>query len=60
MTVEEILIERNGMTPREADEYIDQSLVEINDRLNDGEDIYNLCEELFGLTPDYLMEYLPN
>ena len=57
-TIKEILVERDGMTPEEADDLIDQAREDFDERIIEGEDVYNHCEEWFGLEPDFLMEFM--
>jgi hypothetical protein len=57
-TIKQILIERDGMTSTEAEEFIDAAKNAMNIYLMDGseEAAENICEEFFGLEPDYLDE----
>jgi len=57
-SIKQVLIERDGMTPEEADDLIAQAQDDFNDRLADGEDCYDICDEWFNLEPDYLMELI--
>ena len=54
MTIEEILIKRDGMTPGEAKEL----LQEARGRVLDGEDPEEILRDEFGLEPDYVFELL--
>lgn len=54
----EILIRRDGMSKEEARDLIKQARENLNERLADGEVPYDICEEWFGLEPDYIMELL--
>ena len=52
---------RDGLTAAEAAEQIREARAELWQRLEDGddqEDLYNFCEEEFGLEPDFLEELL--
>ena len=57
-TIKEILMRRDGMSAEDADDLIMQAYQELHDRLAVGEDADDICEEYFGLEPDYLMELL--
>ena len=54
MTIEEILIKRDGLTPEEANEI----LQEARGRVLDGEDPEEILRDEFGLEPDYVFELL--
>jgi len=58
-TIKEVLIERDGMSPNNADELIKQATQDLNERLLNGEMPFDICEEWFGLEPDYIDELLP-
>jgi len=58
-TIKEVLIERDGMSPNNADELINQATQDLNERLLNGEMPFDICEEWFGLEPDYIDELLP-
>jgi hypothetical protein len=51
-----VLIERDGLTQEEARRQVDEAREELSCRLADGEMPFDLCEELFGLEPDYLVD----
>jgi hypothetical protein len=59
-TIKNILMTRDNMTEMEADELISEAKADLNDRLEHGDTIsaYDICEEYFGLEPDYLMELM--
>lgn len=57
-TIVEVITERDGMTENEATALIDEARRELYKRLDEGEMPYDLCEEFFGLEPDYLEELL--
>lgn len=58
--IKSILISRDGMTPTEADDLIQEAKAQLNEYLeNDQQDLaYDICAEFFGLEPDYLDELL--
>jgi hypothetical protein len=61
MKIKRILMQRDGMSSEEADELIAEAKAELKNRLENG-DIFELdaeiCEEFFGLEPDYIFELL--
>lgn len=57
-TIKEVLIARDGMSEKEADDLIAEAKQDFNDRLETGESPMDICEEWFGLEPDYLDEFL--
>jgi len=60
LIIREILMERDDMTESAADELIEEAREAMQEYLsNDDQDsAYNVCEEYFGLEPDYLDELL--
>ena len=58
--IKDILIKRDNMSPEDADELIAQAKEAIEEYLDndDMESAYNVCEEYFGLEPDYLDELI--
>ena len=56
-TVRQILINRDRMTPQEADTAIQEMKEDMYQRLEDGIMPFNILEEYFQLEPDYLDEY---
>ena len=57
-TIKTILMRRDGLTAEEADEQIRDCREEANSRLAQGEMPFDICEEYFGLEPDYLEEII--
>ncbi len=57
-SIKEVLIERDGMSEEEAEDEIKAAQEDLNERLEAGEMPFNLCEEWFGLEPDYLEEFM--
>ena len=59
-TIKQVLIERDGMTAEEADELIAQARAQLEEYLEEGDfaGYENICEEFFGLEPDFLDELL--
>ena len=57
-TIKEVLMERDGMSEKEASDLIAEAKEDFNDRLENGGNPMDICEEWFGLEPDYLDEFL--
>jgi hypothetical protein len=59
-SIKDILVERDGLSESEALELIQNAREELQDLLIEGrmEEAENICEEHFGLEPDYLMELI--
>ena len=59
-TIKQVLMRRDGMTSADAEELISEARDQLQEYLEDGdlEAAENICEEFFGLEPDYLMELL--
>jgi hypothetical protein len=55
-SLKKVLMKRDGITSQEADELIAEAQEELDARLEDGdiEGAEAICEEFFGLEPDYL------
>jgi len=58
-SIKDILMERDGMTAADADNLIDDARADLAKRLDAGEMPHDICEEWFGLEPDYFFELLP-
>ena len=56
--IETVLMQRDGMTLQEARRLVREARAEALERLADGEMPYDICEEYFGLEPDYIEELL--
>ena len=56
-SIKQILIERDGMTPEDAESYIQEAIDELQELLADDnfEEAEDICATYFGLEPDYLM-----
>ena len=54
--LKKVLMSRDKMTSKQADERISQAADDLMQRLGEGEDCYDFCSEEFGLEPDYLMD----
>ena len=57
-TIKEVLMQRDGMEEKEAEDLIKEAREDLNERLANGEEPFDICEEWFGLEPDYLMDLL--
>jgi len=57
-TIKQILMRRDGMSAEEADELIREAKDDLDEQLYRGEYPFDICQEYFGLEPDYLDELL--
>lgn len=61
-SIKEILMERDQMSEKEAQDLIEEARNEAIERLESG-DIFDMdaeiCSDYFGLEPDYFWEILP-
>ena len=58
LSIKDVLMDR-GMTEEEAEDLINEAKADLAERLADDDDkAYNICEEWFGLEPDYVMELI--
>lgn len=57
-TIKQVLMRRDGMSEGEADDLIDEAKAALNERLEDGDMPFDICEEFFGLEPDYIIELI--
>ena len=57
-SIKEVLMRRDGMTEEEAGELIEDATNDLHERLADGEMPHDICNEWFGLEPDYIMELI--
>jgi len=51
-------MERDGMSKEEAERMFAEAKDEFYMRLGDGDMPYDICEEWFGLEPDYIEEFI--
>ncbi len=60
-TIKEVLIRRDGISADEADELIAEARAQMELYIaeNDYFAAEDICNEFFGLEPDYLMELMP-
>ena len=59
--IAQVLMERDGMAEEEANEQVRQCREELLEMIANGNemDAYEICQDWFGLEPDYLTELLP-
>ena len=58
MSIVEILMKRDGMTEKQAKNLVDRAQKDMHKRLSKGEMPMDICEEWFGLEPDYIMDMI--
>ena len=56
--IREVLMERDRMSAEDADDLIEQARTDLHERLGDGDGAFDICEDWFGLEPDYLDELI--
>lgn len=58
--IEKILIERDGISKEEASDLVSQAKLQLAEYLDndDHESAEQICEEFFGLDPDYIFDLL--
>jgi len=57
-SIKEVLMERDGLSAAEADQLIAEAKSEMMFRLSNHEMPFDICEEYFGLEPDYIDDLL--
>lgn len=57
-TIKEILMRKYTMTADGAEAIIQEAAKDLANRLENGEDADDICQEWFGLEPDYLFELI--
>jgi hypothetical protein len=59
-TIKEVLMRRDGISAEDADREIADAKATLQDYLANGDvcSAEDICEEFFGLEPDYLMELI--
>jgi len=58
-SIKQILMRRDRMSANAANDLIAQAKADLVERLENDETPFDICEEWFGLEPDYLEELLP-
>jgi len=57
--IKDILMKRDRMTEEEAEDLIDEAKTYLAKRRLEAREIpYDICEDLFGLEPDYIEELM--
>ena len=59
-SLKSVLMQRDGITAEEADDQIQDARRQFNSYLDSGdlESAEHICQEYFGLEPDYVIEFL--
>ena len=59
-SIKEILMQRDNLSEKEAQELVEQARDQMHMYLQQGDmdSAYHICEEYFGLEPDYLMQLM--
>lgn len=57
-SIKQILMDRDGMTEKEADAEIEAAQEDLHARLANGEIPSDICSEWFGLEPDFIDQLL--
>lgn len=59
-SIKEVLMDRDNMSESQAEELIEEAKEALQEYLadDDQESAMDICQEFFGLEPDYLMELL--
>ena len=57
-SIANVLVKRDGITMAEAEAQVKSAREELYERLENGENAFDLCEEFWGLEPDYLEELI--
>lgn len=57
-SIKEVLMRRDGISAKEADDLIKEARKDMNERLEAGEYPDNICEEWFGLELDYIIDLI--
>jgi hypothetical protein len=52
--IKPVIMKRDGLTERQADDLINEAREAFHERLDEGDMPFDICEEFFGLEPDYL------
>ena len=57
-SIANVLMRRDGLTQEQADREVEYARKTLYGMLEEGKDPSGICEELFGLEPDYLLELI--
>ena len=58
MKLLEAIMKRDNLSIEEAKDLIEEAREDLYNRLEEGEMPHNICEEWFGLEPDYLIDLM--
>ena len=58
LKIKTILMTRDGMSEKDAEDRIHECRNDLLERIGNGEDCFDFCEEELGLEPDYLEELI--
>jgi len=58
LSIKKVLMERDDMTPEQADAQISKARLILSEYLEDGDldAAQDICLEMFGLEPDYILD----
>jgi len=57
-SIKQVLMKRDNMSSKAANELIRLAREEFESRMESGEDASDICEEYFGLEPDYIYDLI--
>ena len=57
-SIKEVLMRRDNMSEEEADELIEEAKEDLMKRLKAGEYPDDICQDWFGLEPDYIFDLM--
>jgi len=59
-SIKDVLMQRDNLSDKEAEELVQQARDQMHWYLQHGDmdSAYHICEEYFGLEPDYLMQLM--
>ncbi len=59
-SLQEVLIERDGLTQEQADQAVQAARKQLNQLVEEGDiySAYEICADKFGLEPDYLEDLM--
>jgi len=57
-SIKAVLMQRDNISAEEADDLIEEAKDDLNERLAAGEMPDDICEEWFGLEPDYIFDLI--
>ena len=57
-SIAEVLVRRDGITMEDAEHLVALAMEDLSARLSRGENTDDVCEDWFGLEPDYIYELI--